>query len=591
MPNGKLQHDEPDLDVWGTVIPPLTILQAGINHEFPVHVKHGDDVVVTATQVRGPAIETAPVTSTATRELEQLDIWHEPQEVDGELRGRATFQWPADAGAGYWRVEVTSDTYSEMGLVLLVPAHGDATTGWGVSIDLPATRSSRSWGVGDLADLGELAVLAARRGADFAFARPQTLREMRFEGESLAPAGFISPITRARYLPASLLRVEEIPELAYVPAPDRALIEWEAEEFESINSSSDPLNIELASQAKSSALDLIQAVELTAARRAEFDAYVGAQGPEFEHFALWAAIAESCHREGKEWPEDAETPDSFGARRAGDQLEEQIEKHKRYQWQISEQFARAHARARNAGMKIGLMRAAFWHPEGKDLEANVNWFTAVSAQCGALRITPSTDEPDAAALAVLAIEANTSGIELVLSANKNSQWHETAAVFGVATQTRPWRVDGEQIRINSDDFEFNQLLEVKTPLDIPLANFLADEFAQHLPDHLSDSQREEVRRGARNVHDLLVRELANAGLIDDEVSSRGLMEALHVWAVQQKPRLTVLRLRDLMGQRTWGGRNTARRQPLLDAFDVPVVIDDVPGAPTLLSLLRRFEIM
>lgn len=618
--SGEPHDDEPDLDAWSVVVPPVSVLTSGIAHEFAVHVRHGDDVLVTLTAVREALVEAAPVSGDAPQELEQLDVWVDPQEVDGELRGRATFLIPDTLAPGYYRVELTSDTYSERGLVLIVPGDSRAgeVSGWGLSIDLPATRSKRSWGVGDIADLAEVGVLAADWGADFVFPRPQTLSELRFEGEDLAPEGFLDSTVRARFLPASILRVEQIPELAYVTAPDRALIEWEAEEFTRANTSGEALDIASAHQGKSAALDLISVVELTTARRLEFERFVEAQGQDLNDFALWAAIAEACHRAGEQWPEDAADPESFGARRAGDSLEVEIEKHKRYQWHIAEQFAAAHGRARSAGMRIGLMRGAYWQPDFADLAANGTWFRAVTrgisildgaATVGALRVTPrgtpvgdfgdgAGDDsgdgalfPPRALLAVLAIEADRAGVDLVLSTGPNSPWYDIAQQVGVATHARPWRVEGEQIVVNKDRFVANELLEVKTPLDIPLAAFFGEEFDDRLPSEMLEAQRQELRRAARNVHDLLKRELASDGLVDDEVSSRGLIEALHVWAVSQKPRLTVLRLRDLLGQRAWPGASDAWRFPLRDGFDAPAVIDDLQSAPALLSLLRRFDNM
>lgn len=596
MTSGKTSHEAPDLAAWRAVLPELLVLPAGEPHHLEAHVKHGDDVVVSLTQIRSPNVTAQPMSETAQRKLSQLDIWHDPQDIDGELRGRATFELPADLVGGYYRAELISNSYNATSLVLLTPQKSDKNEaevrGWGLSLDLPTTRSRRSWGVGDLADVAELGVLAANWGAEFLYMRPQTLRELRFEGESLAPETFLPPAVRARYLPASVLRVEDVPELAYVPAPDRALIEWDAEEFTPLNESPEDLDIGLVFQSKSAALDLISAIELTPARQLEYEQFVADQGEALANFALWAAIAENCHRTGQPWPEDAAEPESFGARRAGDELGAEIEKQRRLQWRVQQQLEQAHARSRSAGMRIGLLRAALWQPDAEHLESNGAWLRALGASLGGLLVTPQRNsEVSPAALAVLAIEAERSKIELVLSIAEDSPWRKIAQEMGVCVRVQPWDVAADPPVINSDSFAENQFLEPRIPLDVPLANYLSEEYLEALPETLGERAREDFRRTAQNVRLLLERELRAAQLIDDSASQRAVIEALHVWGVQSPPRLTVLRLRDLLGQRHWSGVKTGWKNPLADAFGAVAVIDDLPEAPTLLSLLRRFENM
>src|SRR5699024_3187019 len=127
-------------------------------------------------------------------------------------------------------------------------------------------------------------------------------------------------------------------------APDRALLEWEAEEFHKINTSADAIDTPTIARAKTAALELIDSVALSPARQAEFDAFVAREAHRLTDFALWAAIAENCQQTDTDWPEDAHTPEAFGARRAGDELTDQIEQHKRRQWYIAQQLERAHQR-------------------------------------------------------------------------------------------------------------------------------------------------------------------------------------------------------------------------------------------------------
>ena len=589
MSNGETSQIESNLEAWREVLPRCTIVTTGSAQQLPVHVTHGDDVVVSITAVRSPAIDASPVDADSIQELEQLDLWYDPQEIDGELIGRATFEIPATLPVGYYRVELISDSRNATALLLVTPRASGQVNGWGLTLDLPAVRSRRSWGIGDLADLAEVGVLAALVGSDFIYPRPEVFDQLQFEGEEEAPASFLAPQVRQRYVPTAVLRVEEIPEFSYLTAPDRALVEWEAEEFHKLNSTTDPINVPEIHQAKTAALDLIRAVELSPARQAEYDAYVAREGQELADFALWAAIAENCHRTETSWPEDAAEPDSFGARRAGDQLQDEIEKHRRYQWFITQQFERAHQRARGAGMRIGLLRDWQWDPTNADLSDLVREFQLASHGVGGLVATPTAAAEDAQPLlAVLAIEAERAGIEVILAVQNQSEWQAAAQEAGLTTAVNLWRDEPGQRSLNTETFTPAQMLEITTPMDIPLANYLAEEFVEALPTNIEPAQEQELRREAANAHDALVRVLSSAGLIDDDFSQRALIEALHAWAHEQKPRLTALRLRDVVGQRAWAGDTATELRPTTDGFGAPVVVDDLKDMPVLLSLLRRF---
>jgi 4-alpha-glucanotransferase len=101
------------------------------------------------------------------------------------------------------------------------PEHvGDRRT-WGLATQLYSVRSRRSWCIGDLADLADLATWsAAEHSAGFVLVNP------------LHAAEPVAPMEPSPYLPTSrrfanpvYLRVELVPEYAYLDAAARERVE------------------------------------------------------------------------------------------------------------------------------------------------------------------------------------------------------------------------------------------------------------------------------------------------------------------------------------------------------------------------------
>ena len=112
---------------------------------------------------------------------------------------------------------------------LELPAQSGAQRrAWGFMTQLYSVRSRDSWGLGDLADLAELADWSAREhGAGLRAGQPAA------RGRSRSPPMEPSPYlpTSRRFVNPIYLRVEDIREVAYLPSTDRAVIEWQAEEI------------------------------------------------------------------------------------------------------------------------------------------------------------------------------------------------------------------------------------------------------------------------------------------------------------------------------------------------------------------------
>ncbi|HVB77496.1 MAG TPA: 4-alpha-glucanotransferase [Candidatus Nitrosotalea sp.] len=130
--------------------------------------------------------------------------------VDGVL--------PANLPLGYHRLIVGGQERE----LIVAPSQcplPEGLRGWGLSCQLYAARSRRSWGVGDLADLRLLAAGARRRGAGMVMVNPL------HAGSPVAPqdASPYHPSSR-RWLNPLYLRVEEVPG-AQAAAPELASLQ------------------------------------------------------------------------------------------------------------------------------------------------------------------------------------------------------------------------------------------------------------------------------------------------------------------------------------------------------------------------------
>ena len=347
------------LEPWRRMLPPYVVAIGGESRRLWVHVPDGDRVEV---ELR---LETG-----ATRTLRQVEHWVEPRQVADRLIGEATFEVPADVPLGYHTVVGRSgDATAETTLIvsprwLGVPDRlGDARA-WGLAAQLYSVRSARSWGVGDLTDLADLAVWAgAGLGADFVLVNP------------LHAAEPLAPLEPSPYLPSSrrffsplYLRVEAVPEYADLHADDRSAIERLAAEVHERLDGEDRIDRDTAWTAKRAALRLLHATPRTPGRELDFRAYRERNGDALRRFATWSVLAEQHGNDARHWPEqfrDAFSPDveRFAAEHA-----DEIDFAEWLQWLLDEQLQRAQAKAVTAGMRLGTMHdlAVGVHPGGAD---------------------------------------------------------------------------------------------------------------------------------------------------------------------------------------------------------------------------------
>jgi 4-alpha-glucanotransferase len=341
-----------DRDYWARSLPPTIVGRAGTATPFWVHVNHGDPVSLWI-RLEDGSVRTG---------LRQLENNRPPYDLDGRLIGEATFELPPDLPIGYHVLQIGS---SDIGTrVIVSPATLEPPVGrhWGLATQLYSVRSEKSWGIGDLSDLTDLAVWSAgRHGAGFILVNPL---------HAAAPVG---PMEPSPYLPTSrrfvnpiYLRIETIPEYAYVRRRGRIrkardYVQARADRAEQIDRDS-------AWKVKRAALHAVYQVPGSAGREIAYAAYRDREGASLDDFATWCALAEKYGTDWHQWPEELQHPASPAVAQFADENPEAVDFHRWLQWQLDDQLTAAQATAVQAGMDLGVMHdlAVGVDPNGAD---------------------------------------------------------------------------------------------------------------------------------------------------------------------------------------------------------------------------------
>ncbi len=239
--------------------------------------------------------------------------------------------------------------------------------GWGVAAQLYSVRSQQSWGVGDLADLEDLAVwAAAQHGADFVLVNPLHAAE---PVPPLEPSPYL-PTTR-RFTSPLYLRPERVPEYATLGADLReriATLQAWALPAGADGDAASPIDRDRAWTAKREALRLVFDQPRTPGRELAFQAYRRREGQGLQDFATWSVLSERQGAHAGGWPERYRHPSSPAVREFAAEHVREVDFQCWLQWQLDEQLAGAQQAGRRAGMALGVMHdlAVGVHPAGAD---------------------------------------------------------------------------------------------------------------------------------------------------------------------------------------------------------------------------------
>lgn len=343
-----------DREYWSRHLPPTIIGRTGVTSTFWVHVTHGDPVSLRILLEDG-SVRTG---------LRQLENNRPPYELDGRLVGEATFETPADLPIGYHRLELHADGAEFSTPLIVSPASLPAPSGrtWGLATQLYSVRSERSWGIGDLTDLTDLAVWsAARHAAGFILVNP------------LHAAAPVAPMEPSPYLPTSrrfvnpiYLRVEAIPEYAYVRRRNRLRKLREA--VQSRADRAEQVERDAAWKAKRSALEAVYEAPRSAGRELAYAAYRKREGTSLDDFATWCALAQRYGADWHRWPEELQHPAGEAVAAFAAEHSDDVDFHRWLQWQLDDQLTAAQATALQTGMNLGIMHdlAVGVDPNGAD---------------------------------------------------------------------------------------------------------------------------------------------------------------------------------------------------------------------------------
>jgi len=345
---------------WRRMLPPSLVIRQGWAPTVDVHVRHGDPVSVWIDLESGGA----------RPDLPQEENWSEPRHLGDRLVGQATFRVPGDLPLGYHTLRARSGA-DEAAMTLIVtpawvgfPERMGEHRVWGIATQLYSVRSAQSWGVGDVADLADLAVWGgAELGAGFVLVNPLHAAE---PGAPMEPSPYL-PTTR-RFQNPLYLRVERIPEYADLDAAGRRTVQTLRSTVHRELDGLDRIDRDIAWTAKRAALQLVHAVPRTVGRELAYRAYRSREGQGLVDYATWCALFHLHGDDWHSWPADLRHPASpaVAAFRAANA--DAIDFYCWLQWVLDEQLAGTQATALRSGMALGVMHdlAVGVHPSGSD---------------------------------------------------------------------------------------------------------------------------------------------------------------------------------------------------------------------------------
>ena len=242
---------------------------------------------------------------------------------------------PADLPLGYHSLSTRNDAEPTRLIVTPPRCPLPERRGWGWAAQLYATRSTASWGMGDLADLRALGRWAHGLGADVLLINPLTA-PLPLATQQASPYCASS----RRFLNPLYLRVEDLPGAADFLGAD----------LERLAALGHALNAERRiDRAQVFALKM-QALERvfarTTARDAALKRYVGERGEGLAEFATFSALAERYGGGFRAWPSEYHRPGSPAVAAFATAHAQRVRFHEWLQWQLDAQLEAACAETR-----------------------------------------------------------------------------------------------------------------------------------------------------------------------------------------------------------------------------------------------------
>lgn len=345
---------------WRRILPACVVARESWTPWVPVHVPHGSAVRLEIEMEDGGVV--------AAR---QVDNWVPPRIVDGRETGEATFELPADLPLGWHRLRAVIGEGEVIATATLVvtpqrlelPAALAHRRAWGLMAQVYQLRSANSYGVGDLADLADLATWGgADLGADWVLVNP------------LHAAQATAPMEASPYLPTTrrfvnplYIRVEDIPEVAYLPVTTRAEVAEFARAAQALNGI-DRIDRDAAWAIKRRALHVVFGSGRSSRRQRAFEGFCEREGQGLVDFATWCALADVYGQPWRAWPEEFHRPDAPAVAAFREANAADVDFYRWLQWILDDQLAATQRLALEAGMRLGIIHdlAVGVHPDGAD---------------------------------------------------------------------------------------------------------------------------------------------------------------------------------------------------------------------------------
>jgi 4-alpha-glucanotransferase len=241
---------------------------------------------------------------------------------------------PDDLPFGYHRL-LADDGPERLAIVAPPRCHvPPRLRAWGWSVQLYATRSAASWGIGDYADLDRLARWSARLGAGALAVSPTWAPNPGTDDPEPSP---YYPSTR-RFRNTLALRIDEVPGAAELPTDlRRAGRELNA---------GPGIDRAAALRHRRVALDWLWEHRVAGVDAAAFQRFRSEQGAGLEAWATFSALAERHGPRWRAWPEEYRDPGSPAVRRFAEAHPDRLAFHAWLQWQLDEQLRSAAAHLR-----------------------------------------------------------------------------------------------------------------------------------------------------------------------------------------------------------------------------------------------------
>ena len=202
---------------------------------------------------------------------------------------------------------------------------------WGWAAQLYSVRSTRSWGMGDLADLADLGRWARSLGAGVVLLNPL---HSALPGHPQQPSPYY-PSSRCFHSPL-YIRVEDVPGAGEEPAVEAA-----ARAGRALNARP-TIDRDAVWDLKIPALEALwRASRAREGRDAGFAGFGARRGAALESYAAFCAISEVHGRAWRDWPAELRRPGTPAVAEFASRHSDRVRFHAWLQWLMDDQLARA----------------------------------------------------------------------------------------------------------------------------------------------------------------------------------------------------------------------------------------------------------